>query len=116
MLTYMSQDLGTTDRSVWIPVCNTLVLAAVSPFAGYLQDLFGRRNITLGGSLAIMVGIVLIGTAKSQTGFAQAIAGMCLAGAGAAVGELTALSGTSELVPVKSRFVDLNPVFYHGPN
>lgn len=86
----MVADVGNASASAWLPVCNTLVLAAVSPFAGYLQDLFGRRYITLVGSVMIMVGIVLVGTAHS---FAQAIAGMSLSGGGAAIGELTALAG-----------------------
>jgi len=86
----MTKDIGGTAGQVWLPVCNTLVLAAVGPFSGYLQDLFGRRWITLCGSITIMVGVVLVGTAHS---FAQGIAGMCLAGGGAAIGELTALAG-----------------------
>lgn len=90
MLSYMVADLGNASGAVWLPVCNTLVLAAVSPFAGYLQDLFGRRHITLFGSVMIMVGIVLVGTAHT---FAQGIVGMCLSGGGAAIGELTALAG-----------------------
>ncbi|PMD32629.1 putative major facilitator superfamily transporter [Hyaloscypha variabilis F] len=99
-LSYIVADLGNASGSVWLPVCNTLVLAAVSPFAGYLQDLFGRRNITLFGSAMVMVGIILVGTAHS---FAQGVVGMSIAGGGAAIGELTALAGTSELVPVKKR-------------
>lgn len=62
----------------------------MAPFVGYLQDLFGRREITLIGSIIIMVGIVLVGTAH---GFAQAVAGMAIAGVGAGICELTALAG-----------------------
>lgn len=69
---------------------NTLTIAAVAPFVGYLQDIFGRRYISLFGGVVIMVGIILVGTAHS---FGQAVTGMSLAGAGAAVGELTALAG-----------------------
>ena len=69
---------------------NSLALAATCPFCGYLQDLFGRRNISLLGCAFLAVGIIL--TATAQT-FAQGVAGMALAGAGAAVGELTALAG-----------------------
>lgn len=90
MLSYMVADLGNAKASVWLPVSNTLVLAAVSPFAGYLEDLFGRRLITLVGSCFIMAGIIIVATAHS---FAQGIVGMALAGGGAAVGELTALAG-----------------------
>jgi hypothetical protein len=34
---------------------------------------------------------------------AQAIVGMTISGVGAAIGELTALAGTSEIVPVRKR-------------
>jgi hypothetical protein len=92
VLSYMAADLGgeALTSSSWIPVCNTLSVAVVAPFSGHLTDLFGRRNITLIGSILIMVGLVLVATAHS---FAQAIAGMSLAGAGAGIGELTALGG-----------------------
>lgn len=83
-----------------MPVCNTLALASVAPFSGYLGDIFGRRNITLIGAGAIITGCVI--TATSHT-FGQIIVGMALAGAGAGIGELTALSGVGELVPVKKR-------------
>lgn len=86
----MVADLGNASASVWLPVSNTLVLAAVSPFAGYLEDLFGRRLITLIGSVCIMIGIILAATAHK---FSQGVAGMALAGGGAAIGELTALAG-----------------------
>ncbi|KAH9209511.1 fungal trichothecene efflux pump [Leptodontidium sp. 2 PMI_412] len=102
MLSYMAADLGgvALTSSSWIPVCNTLAVASVAPFSGYLTDIFGRRNITLIGSILIMVGIVVVGTAHH---FGQAVAGMSIAGAGAGIGELTALGGVAELVPVKHR-------------
>lgn len=84
----------------WLPVCNTLAIAAVCPFVGYISDLFGRRNITIAGCLSIIVGIILVATAHS---FAPAIVGMTLAGVGAGICELTAIAGTSELVPVNKR-------------
>lgn len=71
-------------------MANTLAIASVAPFCGYLQDLFGRRYITLAGGVTILVGIILVGTAHS---FGQAVTGMGFAGAGAAIGELTALAG-----------------------
>jgi MFS family permease len=90
----MVTDLGrdAITKSSWLPVCNTLAVASVAPFSGYLTDIFGRRNITLGGSVFIMVGLVLVATAHH---FAQAIAGLTLSGAGAGVNELTALAGYS---------------------
>lgn len=70
-------------------------MTAVAPFVGYLQDLCGRRTITLIGSVVIMVGVALIGSAH---GFGQAVTGMALSGAGAAVCELTSLAGISDIV------------------
>lgn len=67
-----------------------LALAAVAPFCGYMQDLFGRRNETLLGGLSLMVGVIVLATAHT---FGQGVVGMALAGAGAAIGELTALAG-----------------------
>jgi MFS family permease len=81
-------------------VANTLAIAAVAPYTGYLQDLFGKRYIALFGALLICVGIVLVGVCKD---FGTAVAGMALAGAGAGIGELTGLAGISEIVPVKHR-------------
>lgn len=67
-----------------------LALAAVAPFSGYMQDLMGRRNITLAGGLVLIIGIIVLATAKS---FGAGVVAMALAGAGAAIGELTALAG-----------------------
>lgn len=105
----MTNDLGGPQKISWIPVSNTLALAAVAPFCGYLQvfftnlfgvwfliltticqDIFGKRNITLFGCVCIMVGIIILATAHS---FGQGVVGMSLAGAGAAIGELSALAG-----------------------
>jgi hypothetical protein len=52
--------------------------------------MFGKRNISILGSLLIMVGVIITATAHS---LAQGIAGMAMAGGGAAIGELTALAG-----------------------
>lgn len=92
MLSYMVADLGTKAQqsSSWIPVCNTLTVAAVAPFSGYLADIFGQRNIVLAGSLFIMTGLIIVATSH---GFGQAVAGMAISGAGAGIGELTALAG-----------------------
>lgn len=89
-LSYMEVELNATSRASWLPVSNTLAITAVAPFVGYLQDLLGRRNITLFGSVVIMVGIALIGSAHS---FGQAVAGMAISGSGAGICELTALAG-----------------------
>lgn len=89
-LTFIINDIGSPEKSSWLPVANTLAIASIAPFVGYLQDIFGRRNMSLLGGVAIMVGIVLVGTSHD---FGQAVTGMSIAGAGGAVGELTALAG-----------------------
>ena len=82
--------LHAADSAVWLPVANTLAIAVVAPYTGYLQDLFGKRYIALFGALCICVGIVLVGTAHT---FGQGVTGMAMAGAGAGIGELTGLAG-----------------------
>lgn len=89
-LGFIEEDLGLSRGSAWLPTANILAIAAACPYAGYLQDLFGKRYIALFGSLCICIGCVLMGTTHS---FAQALAGMAISGVGAAIGELTGLAG-----------------------
>jgi MFS family permease len=100
MDSYVSAALGAQGKAGWITVANTLAITSVAPFTGYLQDLVGRREITLIGSAIICVGIALVGSAHS---FGQAVGGMAMAGAGAGICELSALAGLSDIVPVKHR-------------
>lgn len=99
-LGYVEAALGATGKGGWLTVSNTLAITAVAPFTGYLQDLVGRREITLIGSVLICLGIALVASAHA---FAQGVAGMAIAGAGAGICELTALAGLSDIVPVKHR-------------
>ncbi|KAF2003779.1 MFS general substrate transporter [Amniculicola lignicola CBS 123094] len=99
-LSFIAEDLKLTRGSAWLPTANILAIAAVCPYAGYLQDLFGKRYIALFGSLCICIGCALMGTTHS---FGQALAGMAISGIGAAIGELTGLAGLAEVVPVKYR-------------
>lgn len=89
-LTFIAEDLNAHDIIGWLPVANTLAIASVCPFVGYLQDLFGKRTIALFGATLLCVGCIVLGTAHH---LGQALAGMALAGAGAGVGELTGLAG-----------------------
>ena len=89
-LTFIEKGLNSVAAGGWMPTAYTLALAAVAPFVGYMQDLFGKRYIALFGALLLCIGCVLLATANS---FRQAIVGMSFAGAGAGVGELTGLAG-----------------------
>ncbi|OAL24346.1 hypothetical protein AYO22_05722 [Fonsecaea multimorphosa] len=106
-LPYIVKDIGGSTIDSWFPVAYSLAMASVSPFSGYLQDVFGRRNIALVGGSILCVGIIVVATSHTM---GQAIVGMALSGLGAAIGELTALAGTSELVPVKRRGLYLGAV------
>lgn len=89
-LGFIEEDLGLSRGSAWLPTANILAIAAACPYAGYLQDLFGKRYIALFGSLCICIGCALVGSGHN---FAQLIVGMALSGVGAAIGELTGLAG-----------------------
>ena len=89
-LKFIAADVGGNVTVAWLPISYSLALAAVAPFCGHFQDLFGRRNITLAGGVALVIGIIIVATAHSM---GQAIGGMTIAGTGAAIGELTALAG-----------------------
>lgn len=89
-LSFIVKDLGTTVGTGWLPTANTLAIAAVAPFVGYLQDMFGKRYMALFGALLLCIGCAVVGTAHK---FGQAVAGMAIAGAGAGIGELTGLAG-----------------------
>ncbi|OBT41957.1 hypothetical protein VE00_07510 [Pseudogymnoascus sp. WSF 3629] len=93
-------DIGGPDRWIWFVLANLLALAAVCPFVGALSDLFGRRWVSVGGSVLIIIGMIICSTAKTMNPF---IGGMAIAGAGAGVNELTALAATSELAPTAKR-------------
>jgi len=99
-LSFIAEDLGITQGISWLPTANILAIAATCPYAGYLQDLFGKRYIALFGSVSICTGCALVGSAHT---FGQALVGMALSGVGAAIGELTGLAGLAEVVPVKYR-------------
>ncbi|KAH9864334.1 hypothetical protein J1614_010268 [Plenodomus biglobosus] len=99
-LAFIAADNNITTGIAWLPTANVLAIAAACPYAGYLQDLFGKRYIALFGSLCICIGCALVGSGHS---YAQLIAGMAVSGIGAAIGELTGLAGLAEVVPVKYR-------------
>ena len=81
-------------------MANTLAIASVCPFVGYMQDLFGKRYIALLGAVCLCIGCAVMGTAHT---LGQALVGQAFAGAGAGIGELTGLAGLAETVPVKHR-------------
>ena len=99
-LGYIALDIGSATAIGWLPVANTLSIASVCPFVGYMQDLFGKRYIAIFGAICLCIGCAVMGTAH---GLPQALVGQAFAGAGAGIGELTGLAGLAETVPVRAR-------------
>lgn len=97
---YIYADIGGVDRWIWFVLANLLALAAVCPFVGSLSDLFGRRYTAIIGAIFLIVGNIVTSTCHTMNIF---IGGMALAGIGAGILELTALSVTSELAPTRKR-------------
>ncbi|KAK0733670.1 fungal trichothecene efflux pump [Lasiosphaeria miniovina] len=97
---YIYKELGGVHYWVWFVTANLLATAAVSPFVGALSDLVGRRYVAITGSIFIIAGQIVCGTAYTMDIF---IGGMALTGIGAGINELTALAGTAELVPLSQR-------------
>ncbi|KAL9092008.1 MAG: hypothetical protein Q9159_001153 [Coniocarpon cinnabarinum] len=96
----IEETIGGADRYVWIALGNLIPLATVTPFVGALSDLFGRRNIAMFAALCGVVGSIVCATAYDMNMF---IGGQTVMGAGAGIGELTALAVAGESAPTKKR-------------
>jgi MFS family permease len=97
---YITADIGGQSSSAWIAIAYTLSLAAISPFAGAVSDLMGRRYASLLGALLVVVGMIIVGTAHRIN---VAIGGMAISGIGAGLAELIGTAGVAELAPTESR-------------
>lgn len=89
-LSYIAADVNPGVKSSWIVVAYTLAAATPVPFAGYIQDIIGRRWMTLVATTAVIIGAAVIGSANN---FSQAVAGSVISGAGAGIAELGAIAG-----------------------
>jgi Na+/melibiose symporter-like transporter len=107
-LTYISLDLNTQFGN-WMLTANTLAVAAICPFVGYLTDLIGRRWVCVFGTLCLIVGSIVMGTAHS---LGAAIAAQAVGGIGAGICELTAITGVAEISPQRWRGVTLSLVTF----
>ncbi|KAL3492261.1 major facilitator superfamily domain-containing protein [Aspergillus germanicus] len=96
----VSADLNATDLLVWFFATQLLAIGIISPFAGPLADLFGRKAITLTGVFSGMLGMIICAATPNTTGF---LAGQVFAGMGIAIQELMAIAAIVEIVPTKHR-------------
>lgn len=95
-LVYISVDLETTLGN-WMLTANTLAVAAVCPFVGYLTDLIGRRWVCIFGTILLIVGSIVMATAHN---LGTAVTAMAIGGVGAGICELTAVAGYVLLLAV----------------
>ncbi|CAK4034403.1 MFS general substrate transporter [Lecanosticta acicola] len=91
---------GANGRYLWIVIGYLIPVSALCPFVGALSDLLGRKKVAAVGQVLLIIGPIVVSTAKHIN---TAIGGMVISGLGAGLNELIALSGTSEMVPVRKR-------------
>lgn len=96
----IEEEIGGADRYVWLSLGYLIPFASVTPFAGPLSDLFGRKSIALFAATCVVIGSIVVSTAKIMNVF---IGGMVLSGVGAGILELTALAVVAESAPTKKR-------------
>lgn len=89
-MAYLVVDVNPGQKASWIPLAYILAQGTPVPFAGYIQDIVGRRWMTIVSSFSVAVAAVLIGTANT---FPQIVFGSALAGAGGGIAELGAIAG-----------------------
>lgn len=96
ILYFVSSGLLPISRSLntpygnWMLTANTLAVAAICPFVGYITDMLGRRWMCLFGSLCLIIASIVQATANT---LGQAVAAQAVGGIGAGICELTALAG-----------------------
>lgn len=88
-LTAISESIGTKYGN-WMLTANTLAVAAICPFVGYITDLLGRRWVCIAGTLLLILASVVQATAQN---FAAAVSAQAIGGVGAGICELVALAG-----------------------
>ena len=85
----ISESIGTKYGN-WMLTANTLAVAAICPFVGYITDLLGRRWLCIFGTALLIVASIVQATAQN---FAAAVSAQAIGGIGAGICELVALAG-----------------------
>ena len=100
VFTLIYQDIGGSDRYIWLVIGYLIPNAALCPFVGALSDVYGRQKVAIAGQLFLIIGPAITSSAQTMN---IAIAGQVFSGIGAGLNELIALAGTGEIVPTKDR-------------
>lgn len=88
-MNYIAVDIH-TDIVNWLLTGNTLAVAAICPFVGYMTDLLGRKWVAVFGALCLVISSIVVATAHN---LGVATLGTTIGGVGAGICELTALAG-----------------------
>ena len=80
----------------------------MAPFAGAVSDLIGRRYPAIFGTILIIIGMAVVGTAHEMN---VAIGGQAIAGVGGGICQTVGIAGIAELVPVNQRGRYMGTVF-----
>ncbi|KAH7374607.1 transmembrane efflux protein [Plectosphaerella cucumerina] len=97
----VSRDLGDDADFAWVVGAWSLATACSFSLAGPLSDVFGRRNLILGGQAVVLVGCIVGGTAQSV---ASLIAAETVIGLGTGF-VFVSYAGVPEMLPNKWRSV-----------
>ncbi|KAL8279865.1 hypothetical protein RQP46_007715 [Phenoliferia psychrophenolica] len=62
---YVVADIGGATGIAWLPNAYELVVLAMAAFMSSMGDVYGRRQILLGGLVLTFIGCILIATAKN---------------------------------------------------
>jgi MFS family permease len=108
IVAYVVADIGGETSEAWLGTASTVATAAIAPFAGAISDLIGRRYVALLGSALIIIGMIVVGTARRMD---VAIGGTAIVGVGGGLAEVVGCAGILEMAPVKSRGKYMGTVF-----
>ncbi|KAL6407643.1 Vacuolar basic amino acid transporter 5 [Ilyonectria robusta] len=99
----ISQDIGGADKIAWVVGAWSLSTAVSFSLGGPLSDVFGRRNLILGGQAVVTIGNIVGGTAQSMNSL---IAAETLIGVGTGF-VFVSYAGVPEMLPNKWRSLGL---------
>ncbi|KAF7554061.1 hypothetical protein G7Z17_g3158 [Cylindrodendrum hubeiense] len=99
----VTQELGGQDKLAWVVGAWSLATAVSFSLGGPLSDVFGRRNLILGGQAIVTIGNIVGGTAQNVQSL---IAAETLIGVGTGF-VFVSYAGVPEMLPNKWRSLGL---------
>ncbi|QMW29427.1 hypothetical protein G4B84_004762 [Aspergillus flavus NRRL3357] len=96
----VSASFNASSLLIWFFTTQIVSCGVISPFAGPLAGMFGRKRITPADIASSMIAVIVCASTPTAGGYT---AGQVLAGVGIAVQELMAIAAITEIVPIKYR-------------